>query len=106
MCVCLSVCVCISTFLTLFESTLPQTEHVSWLKVKWENKASVGSQCVWVHSGYGKIINLLTQLKTESAIIHAVYFTWAFTAIQDVNAFYGDIVKCYQISFESYFLFK
>lgn len=42
--------------------------------LSWQSRACV-CECEQVHRLYGEIINLVTQLKTESAPIRAVGFT-------------------------------
>lgn len=86
-CMGVSAFVHISPSLTPFQWTSARTEHNSWLKVGRGNKVSAGSlvhvcECEQVHRLYGEIINLVTQLKTESAPIRAVGFTWAFYCIK------------------------
>lgn len=54
----------------------------------------------WVHTEYGEIINLLTQLKTKSAPIHVINFTWAFSVIQDVTKFHWQLFS-FQIAVKS-----
>lgn len=58
--------------------------------------------CVWAHSLYGKIINLLTHLQTECARTRAIDFTCSFSVVENVDTCCWDVFKslCELFSFQ------